>query len=307
MADLTRRDFGVVTVGAFVVAPALKSRPTAEAMKIDSKVAGVQLGVQSYSFRTMPLDDAIAAMVEIGLGCCELWSGHVEPRPPQRTPDGASGPNPEFRQKVREWRLATPLKRFEDIGRKFADAGIELYAYNYSFRDDFTDEEMARGFEMAKALGAKAITASSNVSTAARIGPLATKHRMRVGLHNHSAIKENEFATPDDFKKAMDLAKSDYVVVNLDIGHFTAANFDAVDYLEKHHDKVVTLHIKDRKKDQGANLPFGEGDTPIKEVLSLLKARKWDIPANIEYEYKGADTKTEVRRCLEYCKQALLA
>ena len=95
-----------------------------------------------------------------------------------------------------------------------------------------------------------------------------------------------------------------YICVNLDIGHFTAANFDAVDYLSKHHDRIVTLHIKDRKKNQGANVSFGEGETPIKEVLQLLKNKKYKIPANIEYEYKGADTVAEMKKCFAFCKQA---
>ena len=59
------------------------------------------------------------------------------------------------------------------------------------------------------------------------------------------------------------------IAINLDIGHFTAANLDAIEYLKKHHDRIVTLHIKDRKKDQGANVPFGEGDTPIRAVYLL--------------------------------------
>ena len=96
-----------------------------------------------------------------------------------------------------------------------------------------------------------------------------------------------------------------WIGINLDIGHFTAAGFDAVDFLEKHHDKIVTLHIKDRKKNQGANLPFGEGDTPIKPVLQMLKTKRWAIPANIEYEYKGGDTVAEVKKCFDYCKAVL--
>jgi len=67
----------------------------------------------------------------------------------------------------------------------------------------------------------------------------------------------------------------------------------------------VTLHLKDRKKDHGANLPFGQGDTPIKEVLKTLEEHRWPIPANIEYEYKGGDTVEEVKKCYEYCKAAL--
>ncbi len=98
---------------------------------------------------------------------------------------------------------------------------------------------------------------------------------------------------------------SPFIAINLDIGQFTAANFNPVDYLEQQHKNIVTLHIKDRKKDQGENLPFGQGDTKIKEVLQVLKAKKYPIPAMIEYEYKGADTVTEVKKCFEYCKQAL--
>ena len=75
-------------------------------------------------------------------------------------------------------------------------------------------------------------------------------------------------------------------------------------YIEQHHDKIVSLHLKDRKKDQGANLPWGEGDTPIKPVLQLLKTKGYDIPANIEYQYKGADTVAEVKQCFEYAKAA---
>jgi sugar phosphate isomerase/epimerase len=91
----------------------------------------------------------------------------------------------------------------------------------------------------------------------------------------------------------------------LDIGHFTAANFDAVAYLEQHHERVNALHIKDRKKDKGANMPFGVGDSPIVAVLRLLRDRKWYIPAHIEYEYRGTDAVAEVKRCYDYCRTAL--
>jgi sugar phosphate isomerase/epimerase len=293
-SGMTRRSFHrIVAGGAAAWLP--QGTAPAQAAMIDSKVSGVLIGAQSYSFRDRDLDAAIQAMKAVGLGECELYSGHLE-----RLPGGES----RDREQLRQWRLTTPLAEFEAVGKKFRDAGIDPYAFNYSFRDDFTDAEIERGFEMAKAIGAKVITASSNVTTARRIDPYARKHRIRVGMHNHSRIRENEFATPDDFAAARK-GMSEYIAINLDIGHFVAAGFDPVEYIKGHHADILTLHIKDRKKDQGPNVPFGEGDTPIKEVLALLRDSKYAIPANIEYEYEGEDTVAEVRKCYEYCKQAL--
>jgi sugar phosphate isomerase/epimerase len=280
---ISRRDFHKVTVGALASSAVLCAKP-------NSVVEGVQLGAQSYSFRDRSLEDAIKGMTDIGLSECELWQGHVEPKL-----KGAE---------LSTWRKTTPMSVFTDVKKKFDDAGILIYAYNYSLRDGASDEEFERGFEMAKALGVSRITASSTVTAAARYDKYAPKYKVYVGMHGHSNMKDNEYNSPESFEKGM-AGKSKYIGVNLDIGHFTAANFDAVDYLEKHHDRIVTLHLKDRKKNQGDNLPFGEGDTPIKAVLQDLKKHKWKIPANIEYEYKGADTVEEVRKCYAYCKAAL--
>jgi len=283
---LTRREFAAVAAGA----------PLAlAAAKLNSTVHGVLIGCQSYSFRDRPLDEAIKAIAEVGLSECELYMGHVEPKQAR---------GPEGREQLRRWRTTVSLDEFKAIRKKFDAAGIDLYAYNYSFRDDMDDAELERGFEFAKALGAKCITASSTLSTAKRLAPIADRHKIPVGMHGHSNVKDpNEFAKPESFAQAM--ALSPYFRVNLDVGHFFAAGYDPVKYLEEHHDQIVTLHLKDRKKDQGANQPFGQGDTPLKEVLQLLKAKKYRIPANIEYEYKGEDSLAEVKKCYAYCREAL--
>ncbi len=196
------------------------------------------------------------------------------------------------------------MDHFKAIRRKFDDAGIRLHAYNFSFNDGFSDEEIDRGFEMAKALGVGIITASSTLSAAKRVAPFADKHKMIVAMHGHDNVRDpNQFAKPESFAQAMALSKNFWV--NLDIGHFFAAGYDPVAYIEEHHDRISNLHIKDRKKNHGPNTPWGEGDTPIKEVLHLLKSKKYDIPADIEFEYRGADPVVEVRKCFQYCKDAL--
>src|SRR5262245_18147938 len=96
---VSRREFGRIALAALPLAAAKG------ASRIDSKVAGVQLGAQSYSFRERPMDKAIEAYKEVGLGECELWQGHVEPEV-QRGQDG--------REELRKWRLTTPLDRSEE-------------------------------------------------------------------------------------------------------------------------------------------------------------------------------------------------
>jgi sugar phosphate isomerase/epimerase len=250
----------------------------------------VTIGVQSYSFRDRSLTDAIAGMQKLGLRSCELWSTHVEPAKLTR-------------DERRQWRETVDLAHFHRIRDQFAKASIALSAYNISFRDDFSDAEIERGFDMAVALGTPVITSSSNIKTVSRIAPIAARKKMLVGVHNHSRVDPNEFATAKNFTDAM--AASPYIAVNLDIGHFTAANEDAAAFLQQHHARIVTLHLKDRRRNEGPNMPFGEGDTPIVEVLALLQQNGWPIPANIEYEYKGGDSVDEVGKCLAYCRKAL--
>jgi sugar phosphate isomerase/epimerase len=297
----SRREFGWLAVSSLAL-PALARGQT---------VAGVRLGVQTYSFRELPrpagsdaVDAIIAAMNACALTECELWAPQIEP-----ASAGGRGRSPEETQKAREelrvWRLKTPLDHFRAIGKKFAAAGMTIYAFNYSPNTGFSDEEIDRGFEMAKALGAEIITASATLDAARRMVPFAEKHRMPVAMHNHSQVENaNEFATTESLATALSLSK--YFRLNLDIGHFTAANYDAVAYIREHHDRITNLHLKDRKKNQGPNVPWGEGDTPITQVLQLLKREKYPIRAYVEYEHRGASNAVdEVKSCYAYAKRAL--
>ena len=270
------------------------SRNAWTAQCIDSVVRGVQIGAQSYSFRDRDLDACIEAFKTVGLGECELSDSHVAPN--------LKG------EELRKWWLSTPLNHFHEVRAKFDNAGVKLYAFTYAFRKGTTDQEIERAFQVAQALGVKYITSSSNVSVAPRVDKYAQKFKIMVGFHGHdNTFNSDEFSTPETFARAMKGA-SPYIGVNLDIGHFVAAGGDPVAYVREHHDQIVTLHIKDRKKNHGANLPFGQGDTPIVQVLCLLRDNKWKIPANIEYEYGEPpkfDTIAEVKKCYAYCRQAL--
>jgi sugar phosphate isomerase/epimerase len=298
---LTRREFGALALSTVALPSVLRAQT----------ISGVRLGVQTYSFRelTRPpggdmVDPIIAAMKECGLTECELWAPQIEP-----SNVGGGRPTPEQAQQAREtartWRLETPLDHFRTIRKKFESAGMTIYAFNYSPNNGFSEAEIDRGFEMAKALGAEIITASATLEAARRMVPFAAKHMMPVAMHNHSNVTDpNEFATLESLATALKL--SPFFRVNLDVGHFTAANYDAVAYIREHHASITNLHLKDRKKDQGPNTAWGTGDTPIRQVLQLLKKERWPIRAYIEYEHKGeAGAVDEVKKCFAFTKSAL--
>lgn len=287
----SRRDFTSIALAGLPLAMAHAA--------VSSVINGVRIGNMTYSFRDLPLDAAIKAEAEAGIGDCELDHGHVE-----RTLGFAR--DKEGREKLRNWRLTTALDEYKAIRKKFQDAGVPLWGLIYSVRDDFTDQEIERGFQFARALGVNVLTGSSTVSVISRVAPFAEQYKIPYGVHGHSNAKNpNEFATPESFAKAMAVSK--YIGINFDIGHYFAAGYDPVEWIRKHHARITNIDLCDRKKNQGPQMPWGEGDTPLKEVLLLMKKEKYPFPATIQYEYKGTqDSLTEVKRCLQYCKEVLV-
>jgi sugar phosphate isomerase/epimerase len=292
----TRREFGgVVLAGLPLSGLAPRAARPAPA---DSKFGGVQVGAITYSYRSIPDAAAIVrAMSEEGLSEVELMSNHAEAL--LGAPQG-----PGAAEQLKTFRASLAPGRFPEVRTRFNDAGIEVRLLTYNMNSNMSDEDIEYGFKMAQALGVKAITTSTQVSMAKRIAPFADKYSMIVGFHGHDQTdRDDEVSTEATFETVM--AASKYHYCNLDIGHYTAANGDAVAFIQKHHARITNLHVKDRKKDHGPNMPFGQGDTPITEVLQLLKTNKYDFPANIEFEYPG-DPLVEMPKCIDYCRAALI-
>src|SRR4051794_37907665 len=271
--------------------------------RIDSKVNGVQLGAITYSFNRIAQPDPeaiIRAYTEIGLGEAELMSNHCEAlagapavptffRPGGPRPGGPAERAPltpeqqaerkAALEKLAEWRKGTGPSTWKAVAKKFNNAGVDVQLLCYNMQDNMKDEDIEYGFEMAKALGVKALTTSTTLTMAKRIAPLADRHKLMVGYHGHDATHDpNQTATLESYDTLMSYGK--YNGVNLDIGHFTSAGYDAVPFIKQHHDKITNLHVKDRKKDHGPNVAvWGTGDTPIKDVMQLMKKGRYPFPA----------------------------
>jgi sugar phosphate isomerase/epimerase len=322
MPTYTRRDFAKLALGALPVATVLSSSGSLQAAekrrpggKPNSKVAGVQIGLNvPYSFKnpTMSGDDILAACVQLGLSAVELRTQPVEaflgvaPELVSAKGDVAVGGAARDRaEKLRQWRSSVSLDRVKEFRRNYENAGVFIEIVKVDGLFKMSDAELDYVFPLAKTLGARAISTeiSKTDSDLQRMGTFADKHRLMVGYHGHATT------TAEHFEKAFTFAK--FNGANLDIGHFIAGdNGSPVDFIKKHHARITHVHIKDRKAHNGANTPFGQGDTPIKEVLQLIRDNKWKIQATIEFEYTvppGSDRMKEIARAIQYCRDALQA
>jgi len=282
MSTLSRRDFNKLALGALSGTALVAPGALAAKRAASSLVAGVQIGVQSYSFRDRPLEKALEAIVDIGISSVELFQGHLDPL---KTSDA----------ELKSWR------------EKFKGAGVKIGAYNVSPRNEWTDEQIDRGFEAARLLGTRIITSSVSKTVVPRLDKACQKHHMWLGLHNHwfHHSRPDQFEGPDDFLDALK-SSSSWMSINLDVGHFYASGYDPVKFITEHHARIVSLHLKDRGDDANhTDHPFGQGSTPLAEVMRLLKKIRFKYAANIEWEVKNADPVQGVTEALAYLKKAL--
>lgn len=317
----TRRELGRLAL-ATLPAAGLTVRPLAAfgaiaAAKPDSKVNGVQIGLNvPYNFgnNLMSGDDVLDGCVKLGVSAVELRSQPVElfmgvpPALLAAAPRGTPTPEQTAARKaaaddLRKWRVSAPMSKARDFRTKYEDAGVLIQIVKFDNILNFTDEVLDYSFELAKALGAGAISCElpvDKVEASKRLGQFADTHKIMIGFHGHATM------TPAIWEQAFAYAR--YNGANLDIGHFVGGNKTSpVPFLKKHHDRITHLHVKDKTLND-TTVAFGKGDTPIREILQLIRDNKWKMQATIEFEYpipQGSDRMTEIAKCVQFCREAL--
>lgn len=284
--------------------------------KPNSVFNGVQVGVITYSFRSLPssAEEVLRYCVEAGVNAVELMGPAAEafagaPQLPAKTgnKEDDDAAQAAYHQALADWRTKVPMTKFEQLRKLYKKAGVTIYGYKPSALGvNNTDAEVDYAFRAAKALGANQANVEfpKDPTQTKRLGDIAARNKVYVGYHGHTQ------QTFDMWDGAF--AESPYNAANFDMGHYVAAGFDAIQFIEAKHQHIVSMHVKDRKSkaNGGANLPWGEGDTPIVEALQLMAKRKYKFPATIELEYPvpdGSDAVKEVARCVEYARKALKA
>jgi sugar phosphate isomerase/epimerase len=304
----------------------------------NSKINGVQIGVITYSFRSM-LDQSAEATLQYVLDCginaielmgdpAETFAGKPSSSIDRRayyqlrralsegtiTPEQTKELNriqedvAAYRATVATWRAQISMDKFVELRKMYNDAGVQIYAFKpNAFGKDNTDQEIDYGFKAAKALGASHVTLEhpSDDAHTLKLGTMAAQHGIYVAYHGH------EQQTPTFWDTS--LQQSKYNALNLDLGHYVAAgNVAPLDIIRQKHDHIKSMHLKDRRTPENGkgNVLWGTGDTPIKEALQVIRDQGYSFPVTIEMEYdipEGSNAITEVKKCLDIARRALEA
>ena len=327
----TRRDIGKLAL-AGTAAKLMAAKP-------NSVFGGVQIGAITYSFRALPgsAEETLKYCLECGISAIELMSNVAEsyagaPAQPARgvRPGGGQGRGPgggrapmtpeqqaamqKSAKEMKQWRLSLSMDKYKTFRKMYADAGVRIYAFKLPPTMTMSDQEYDYIWNVGETLGASHLTMELPTDDALlqRVAEYAAKRKLRIAFHTHGQ------GGSSGFEKA--LGSSDYTALNLDVGHYYGVNGQSpVPVIEKYHNRIASLHLKDRKGPSsaaeskgsgagGANMPWGQGETPLKEILQLMKKQKYKFPASIEYEYntpEGSDVLTEVKKCVQFCKESL--
>lgn len=289
---------GSMLAGEAPQAAAASARP-------NSVFNGVRIGCITYSYRDLRINsaqDTLKVLLEDGLSEVELMGGPIESYAgiggARRSGGGAAAEQPA---KPTDAQREAQLAKCRDLRKMYNDAGVNIHIHKMGFGR--SDEEIDFAFRVAKALGCVGITTERSEELAKKLAPFADKHKIWVAFHNHTdnypVMKETDPI----------LSHGQYIGFNFDVGHYFAGTkgLSPIPVLEKYHDRIVSLHLKDRTA-EGGNLPWGQGKTPLKEILQLMRKEKWTFPADIELEYaipQGSNSVAEVAKCVQYCKAAL--
>jgi sugar phosphate isomerase/epimerase len=312
--------------------------------KPNSNFGGVQMGAITYSWRSIPggVENIIKYCKETGISSIELMSNDVEeflgaaknpmmgmfgPPPPPAKPAADASPAPppppppqrreltqeqkdtiaKYNLDMKAWRLALPLSKYDDVRKMFDAAGIKIHIIKFS-PARWSDEEIDYAFKAAKALGAKGVTEEIGEDSVKKLAPFAQKHGLYAIFHNHM-----QFATPG-FSYDPFLAVSPSVMMNFDAGHFFGSTgIHPNTIIEKYHDRIISVHMKDKtgpKTDPpNENQVWGQGQSPIADILLLIQKNKWPIHCDVELEYDikpWSDAVKEVKTCVQYAREILI-
>ncbi|MGE0882076.1 MAG: sugar phosphate isomerase/epimerase family protein [Blastocatellales bacterium] len=242
---------------------------------------GLKIGVATYTFRELPIEDAIKGVKRVGLKYVSIKNvkNHID--------------------------LSHTTEERKARAQMFRDAGlVPLSVGNVSMRTGEAD--IRRAFEYARDIGVPTIVCAPSQDAIPILDKMVKEFDIRLAIHNHGPEDKGFFPSPYDVWKAVE--KYDKRIgLCIDVGHTARAGVDPAESIVKCKDRLYDLHMKDISAMGNRNTPIegGRGILDTKSILAALLKINYQGLVGFEYEKDGKDPIPGLAESVGYVKGVL--
>lgn len=237
--------------------------------------ARLRIGVGTFSYHTLSLEDMVAQLVRLRVGEIEMSRG--------------------------EFMLMTPptagmCQAARDLFDKSAIRCVSYYTA--TIKDD---RDLDYAVRYAKILGAGNVSGDAAAAMLQRIDERFTQEGLTFGIHNHWFARKFAYESVEDVLGGL-ASRSKTVGATLDVGQMAACGHDPVEAVRRLAPHLLVVHLKDVAA-AGAehNVPLGSGIANIPGVMKELKAVRFRGLVAIEYE-KDGDSSEDMEKLVRYSR-----
>lgn len=263
---------------AITGATALGSR-LATAAKSDGRLP--PLGIQIYSLRGYPVDEALRHAKDLGFKTVEFFSGMYP--------------------------VNSDAAAIAAMNARLADLGLTISAHGVN---GFGGDAQAnrKVFEFAKAAGIRTITADPSPESFDSLQSLVKEFDIRIAIHNHGP--RHRYNKAVDVLKAID-GKDERIGACADLGHFIRSGEKPVEVIRLLAGRLYGIHLKDfaEMQDKTRGVILGRGHLDVAAVFAALERAGFpeDGALSLEYEENPQNPLEDIRACVDAANKALAA
>jgi sugar phosphate isomerase/epimerase len=236
------------------------------------------IGIQSYSLRGYPVDEAIQHAADLGFAHMEFYSAHF---PLDSTPE----------------QIAAMQEKMASHNLKIQGHGVNGFG---------GDHDANRAiFEFAKQAGIKNISADPSPEAFESLDKLVAEYDIRIAIHNHGPSARYDRVV--DVLKAIE-GHDPRIGACADLGHYIRSGEDPVEVIRVLRGRLYGIHLKDfaEQKANTAGVILGQGHLNVEGVFRALKEVEFPIDGclSLEYEENPSDPLDDIRQCLAIAQDA---
>lgn len=239
---------------------------------------GFKVGIASYTFRKLSVDDTVKAMQKLGLSYISIKDAHLA--------------------------LTSTTEERKAVVQKFKAAGVTpLSCGNITMEND--EANVRRAFEYARDCGMSTIVCSPHPDSMPILDKMVKEFDIKIAIHNHGP-EDKRFPSPYNVWDAV--SKYDKRLgLCIDVGHTARAKVNPAEAIVKCKERLYDLHFKDINSTapNGNTIQAGRGVLDLPSIVKALQKIKYPFLVSIEYEPSPDNVFPEVVETVGYAKGLL--